>query len=95
MKNTHPKQSLDTNQFKLRSRRTKKNIFQIGPPNRTVYVSLCQFMSEFVVSRGCFLYMSSDDNSCTNKQTFKWYDIFPSSNRKHRSLPESDNAGEL
>ena len=52
-------------------------------------------MSEFVVSRGCFLYMSSDDNSCTNKQTFKWYDIFPSSNRKHRSLPESDNAGEL
>ena len=37
------------------------------------------------------------DNSCTNKQTFNFSRIlfFPSSNSKHRSLPDSDNTGEV
>ena len=29
-----------------------------------------QFMSVFFKSKGCFLYISSNDNSCTYKQTF-------------------------
>ena len=51
----------------------KNNISQIG-------FSFAHFIPVFFVSKGCFLYMSSNDNSCANKQTnvhFKSYFVFP------------------